>query len=91
MRLLELIEEARLARPGGEDVDLVRVQGNPLVDGAVAVIAQFQNPAAAQPALDAEVPRLRVRLFDVVGKPAEAPGAEGEVRKGRARLIDRLA
>src|SRR6516164_11098524 len=60
------------------------------MDGSVAVVSHLQNPVAGQRSLNAEIPGLRVRLFDIGGKPAEARGSvKREARKWRARLIHR--
>jgi hypothetical protein len=60
LRLLKLLEETVL-----ENIHFVQIQRHPLMNAAVANIADFECVALPQLPLDPEVPRLGVWLLDV--------------------------
>src|SRR6185437_13939779 len=48
-----------------EDIDFVGIDPKPIVDGTVAVVAHLEREITPNHALNAEIPRFRVRLFEI--------------------------
>lgn len=85
LSVLEILQESVF-----EDIHFVRIDGDPLVEGVVTVVSDFQRHRTTKPALNADIPGLGCGFPEIGLDAVDTRSTRvGELCFGRRRLVRR--